>query len=165
GVAWKHDPHLLIDSGYIYTYHTFHLPTVDRPSGKNRFLICVRTNDGINWDVVRGDGSTMRITEENSVTLFTKDAQGRYNYIYYGYDIGQGNPEVIKYGEGDYELFWGPNFRRKYIGTTPYSFDFNNPVNIDDLGMPHHPNIKLIDGKLYVMSNKGMYVSENRGLN
>ena len=108
--AWKHDPAILIDGGYVYTYHSFHLPYVDRDGGKNRFIVCVRTNDGINWDVVRTDGSTMRLTEETSRQIFTKDDQGRYNYMYYAYSRGYSNPEVIKWGAGDYEFYYGGNF-------------------------------------------------------
>lgn len=160
---WKHDPFIMIDGGYVYTYHTFHLPTQERTGGKNRFIVCVRTQNGIDWDVVRSDGSTMRLTEATSRQIFTKDAQGRYNFIYYGYDLPGSNPEIIKFGEGDYEFFYGSNFAVKFTGTTPYTFDFSNRIPIQTKAAGNHPTIVNDGGVLYLITNTGMYRSENRG--
>lgn len=160
---FKHDPCLIIDGGYVYTYHTFHMPYSERSGGKNKFLVCVRTNDGINWDVVRTDGSTMRLTEATSRQIFTKDEQGRYNYLTYVYDRGFGNPEVIKWGEGDYELFWGGNFSLKFKGTTPYTFDFTIEVPVQDKGFGNHPGLLRDGNDLYVVGNVGFYKSTDRG--
>lgn len=163
GEPFKHDPCILIDGGYVYTYHTFHLPYADRDGGKNKFFVCVRTNDGINWEVVRSDGSTMLLTEETSRQIFTKDDQGRYNYTHYTYNRGFGNPEVIKWGDGDYELFWGGNFSLKFAGSTPYTFDFSNEIQIQDLGFGNHPGLLKNGTDLYVAGTTGFYKSTNRG--
>lgn len=162
-LPWKHDPFVLIDGGYVYVYNTFHLPTLDRDGGKNRFIICARTNDGINWHSVRSDGSTMLITEASSKLLFTKDEQGRYNYFYGMYNVKGSNPEIIKYGDGDYEMIYGTNFARRHKGTSPYSFDFSTSYPIQDLGSGNHPTSMLKDGVLYVINNTGLYSSTDRG--
>ncbi|MEQ1305106.1 hypothetical protein ABLB95_15430 (plasmid) [Acinetobacter radioresistens] len=160
---FKHDPCLIIDGGYVYTYHTFHMPYSERTGGKNKFLVCVRTSDGINWDVVRTDGSTMRLTEETSRQIFTKDEQGRYNYLTYVYDRGFENPEVIKWGDGDYELFWGGNFSLKFAGTTPYTFNFSNEIPVQDKGFGNHPGLLRDGNDLYAVGSVGFYKSTDRG--
>lgn len=163
-LPWKHDPFIMFDGGFLYTYVSYHLPYADRTGGKNRFIVCVRTNNGIDWDVVRSDGSTMRLTEESSRTIFTKDEQGRYNYIAYFYSYGGSNPEIVKYGEGDYEFIYGGNFSRKYSGTTPYNFDFSTYVPFKDLSSGNHPTLLLNAGTLYLMSSTGLYASTDRGV-
>nr|WP_314102875.1 hypothetical protein [Acinetobacter lwoffii] len=162
--AWKHDPAILIDGGYVYTYHSFHLPYVDRDGGKNRFIVCVRTNDGINWDVVRTDGSTMRLNEETSRQIFTKDEQGRYNYMYYAYSRGYSNPEVIKWGAGDYEFYYGGNFSFKVKGTAPYNFDFATQYPLQEKGAGNHPGLLKSGNDLYLATNDGFYKSTDRGI-
>lgn len=164
-LPWKHDPAILIDGGYVYTYHSFHLPYVEREGGKNRFIVCVRTNDGINWEVVRTDGSTMLLTEETSRQIFTKDAQGRYNYMYYAYSRGYSNPEVIKWGEGDYEMYYGANFTMRLKGTTPYNFDFANPHPFKDVGSGNHPALFKNGADLILVNNAAVFKSTDRGVN
>lgn len=163
--SWKHDPYLLIDNGYVYTYHSFNIRASAIGSDVSRFFVCIRTNDGINWDVVRANGSTMLLTEETSRLLFTTDANGVANYLNFAYGGSRGNPEIVKYGDGDYELFYGYNFTYKYKGTTPYNFDFNNQILIQDVGSGNHPTLQLYNNKLYLLTNVGVFVSSNRGLN
>ena len=161
--AWKHDPAILIDGGYVYTYHSFHLPYVDRDGGKNRFIVCVRTNNGIDWDVVRTDGSTMRLTEETSRQIFTKDDQGRYNYMYYAYSRGYSNPGVIKWDENDYEFYYGGNFSFKVKGATPYNFDFQSQYKVQEKAAGNHPALLRSGDDLYLATNDGFYKSIDRG--
>lgn len=164
-LPWKHDPFIFIDSGFVYIYNSYHLPYVDRPSGKNRFVVCIRTNDGINWDVVRTDGSTMRLTEASSRTIFTKDIQGRYNYMIYGYNRPNSNLEIVKYEEGDYELIYGTNFSRRYKGLTPYNFDLTTSYLFQDVGSSNHPTVILNNSILYLLNNDAIFYSTNRGQN
>ncbi|WP_026470043.1 pyocin knob domain-containing protein [Alkanindiges illinoisensis] len=162
-LPWKHDPYLLIDDGYIYTYHSFNLFFNERNDEKSHFFVCVRTNNGIDWDVVRTDGSTMRLTEATSRQLFTKDDQGRYNYMNYAYNDDRQNPEIVKYGTGDYELVWGRNFTVRYKGTTPYAFDFSTAYPFKDTSSTNHPTLLFKDNILYVITNKAVYQSTDRG--
>lgn len=161
--SWKHDPHLYIEGGYIYVYHTFNLKASALGGDTSRFLVLVRTSNGVDWDIVRSDGSTMRITEETSRQLFTKDSSGRYNYLNYQYGGSRGNPELIKFGEGDYELFYGYNFSGKYIGTSPWSFDWDNFISIQSVAASNHPTVFLNNETLYLLTNAGFYSSTNRG--
>ena len=163
-LPWKHDPFIMFDGGYLYAYVSYHLPYVDRDSGKNRFIVCVRTANGVDWDVVRSDGSTMRLTETSSRTIFTKDEQGRYNYLAYFYNYGGSNPEVIKYGEGDYEFIYGNNFSRRYKGTAPYAFNFTDILPMQDVGSFNHPTLLLNAGTLYLLNHKALYASTDRGV-
>ena len=163
-LPWKHDPYLIIDGGYVYVYHCFNVFFNERNDKKSHFFVCVRTNNGVDWDFVRADGSTLRITEETNKQVFTKGADGKYNYLSYAYDNSRSNPEVVKFGEGDYELFWGTNFSTKYIGTTPYSFNFENPITVQTKAAGNHPTIVNDSGTLYLLTNTGVYRSENRGV-
>ena len=163
GLPFKHDPAIFIDGGYVYTYHSFHVPYVDRTGGSSRFLVCVRTNDGINWEIVRTDGSTLILTEATSRQIFTKDAEGKYNYMYYAYNRNNSNPHVLKYGEGDYELVYGYNFTKRYKGTTPYNFDFTQEYSFQDQGSGNHPGLLLDSSTLYLINQDSLYVSANRG--
>lgn len=167
-IPWKHDPFILIDGGYVYTYTTFHLPSQKYDADYAGFIVCVRTNNGIDWDVVRNDGSTMRLTEETSKLLFTKDSQGRNNYMYCKgqYSSGQ-NPTVIKFGENDYHFYYG--YQNEYFskGTTPYSFDFSKKTSISGIGYTpsNHPCLWYTDGVLYLLTNSDLFSSTNRGVN
>lgn len=165
-LPFKHDPAIFIDDGYVYTYHSFHLPYNDSGQGAHRFMVCVRTADGVNWEAVRSDGSVLALDSEAAVRqMFTKDASGRYNYLNYAYSTNRTNPEIIKYGAGDYELLYGFNFSQRFSGTTPYNFDFNNPLpcNIDSGNSGNHPGA-IYDGEnLYVVNNRGLHVSSDRG--
>lgn len=161
---FKHDPAILIHGGFVYTYHSFHVPYAERDGGTNKFIVCVRTSNGVDWDVVRTDGSTMRLTEASSRTIFTKDEQGRYNYIAYFYSYGGSNPEIVKYGENDFEFIYGANFSRRYAGTTPYNFDFTNVLPFQDVGSFNHPATVLSGSTLYLINNQAVYSSTNRGV-
>lgn len=162
-LPWKHDPDLIIDGGYVYVYHCFNVFFNERNDEKSHFFVCVRTNNGVDWDFVRSDGSTLRITEETSRQVFTKGADGKYNYLSYAYDDSRSNPEVVKFGEGDYELFYGRNFTQRFHGTTPYNFNFNAPIVVKDLGNMNHPTLILVDGVLYNLSNYYCHTSTDRG--
>lgn len=162
--SYKHDPAILIDGGYVYTYHAYNFDFANRPAGYSRFIVCVRTNDGINWELVRSDGSTMLITEETSKLMFTKDAQGRYNYMHYFYDVKASNHNILKYGEGDYEFIYGANYAWRYAGATPYSFNFDTKLPLQDVGSLNHPTILTSGGKTYIVNQKAMYESSDRGV-
>lgn len=161
---FKHDPAILIHGGFVYTYHSFHVPYAERDGGSNKFIVCVRTSNGVDWDVVRTDGSTMRLTEESSRQIFTKDEQGRYNYIAYFYSYGGSNPEIIKYGDNDFEFIYGGNFSHKYAGTTPYNFDFATKLPFKDVGSFNHPATVLSGNTLYLINNQAVYSSIDRGV-
>lgn len=164
GLPWKHDPAILIDGGYVYTYHSYHLSYADRPDGSSRFIVCVRTQNGVDWEVVRTDGSTMLLTEVNSRQIFTKDEQGRYNYMYYAYGRGYMNPKPIKWGAGDFELYYGGNFTFRAKGTTPYNFDFTNLLPMQDLSSGNHPTVLKNGTDLILINNEGVYKSSDRGV-
>lgn len=161
--GFKHDPYIFIDGGYVYTYHAFHVPFGDRTGGANRYIVCVRTSDGVNWEVVRNDGSTMLLTEQNSRQIFTKDAQGRNNFLYYAYQRPYTNLEIVKYGAGDYEMIYGDNFNLRVKGTTPYSFDFSVHYPFYNASSTNHPGLLYHNGMLMVMNNKSLMVSVDRG--
>lgn len=164
GLPFKHDPAILIDGGYVYFYLSYHVPYGGSGNGTHRFLVCVRTSDGINWEAVRSDGSTLSLsTASVARQLFTKDGSGRYNYLNYAHATGNSNPEVIKYGPGDYELVYGANFSRRHAGTTPYNFNFGASLPFQEVGSGNHPGLLLSGGTLYLINNSGFYSSTNRG--
>lgn len=162
-LPWKHDPDLIIDGGFVYVYHSFNIRFNQRRNKKSHFFVCVRTSNGVDWDFVRSDGSTLRVTEETSKQLFTKGADGKYNYLSYAYDDSRSNPEVVKFGTGDYELFYGRNFTLRYHGTTPYDFDFSSPIAVKDLSNMNHPTLIVQGGVLYNLSNYYCHSSTDRG--
>lgn len=162
GLPWKHDPAILIHDGYVYVYHSFHLPYPDRPGGQNRFVVLTRTSDGVAWEGVRSDGSTWPITATTTGEMFTKDDQGRYNYLWYAGVTGS-NPEVIKWGEEDFEFYYGANFASKYQGTAPWNFNFDTPIPMQEVGAGNHPGLLQAEGTLYLLADKGFYASGDRG--
>ena len=170
GRPFKHDPAILIDGGYVYVYHSFHVPYDGSGNGAHRFLVCVRTSDGVAWEAVRSDGSTLPLTSAAETRkLFTKDGSGRYNYLDYAYSTGRSNPEVVRYGPGDYEMVYGLNFSGRFAGTTPYDFDFGTPLPFQGVGSGNHPGLLLdapgdgSDGTLYLLANHGLWTSADRG--
>lgn len=163
GLPWKHDPYLLIDGGYVYVYHSFNLFFKEGGAKKSHFFVCVRTSNGIDWDFVRSDGSTLRITEATSKQVFTKGADGKYNYLSYAYDNSRSNPEVIKFGANDYTLFYGRNFTEKFQSATPYGFNFDSGTAVKDLGNMNHPTLTVQGGVLYNISNYWVHSSTDRG--
>ena len=164
GLPFKHDPAILIDGGYVYIYLSCHMPYNGSGNGTHRFLLCIRTSNGIDWEAVRSNDSTLPLTNTaESRKLFTKDAEGRYNYLLYAYATSNSNPEIIKYGSGDYEIVYGNNFSRRHPGTTPYTFDFNTTLPFQDVGSGNHPGLLHSGGTLYLMNTSGFYSSANRG--
>lgn len=164
-LPWKHDPCILIDGGYVYIYHSFHVPYVDRQGGTNRFVVCTRTNDGVNWECVRSDGSTYALDSPTAARqMFTKDGSGRYNYLHYAYATGNSNPEVIKYGAGDYEFIYGANFSRRHAGTTPWDFDFSTSLPFQDVGSGNHPGLLYTGSELLLVNSDTLYRSTDRGV-
>ena len=165
-LSFKHDPAILIDGGYVYVYHVHHLAYNGLSAGSNTFLVCTRTNDGINWECVRSDGSTLPLSSSSDTReIFTKDETGRYNYLFYGFLSGYSNPELIKYGPGDYEMVYGGNFNVRFKGTTPYNIDFTTPYPFEDLGSGNHPGLLLDGSNLYLLNQLGLYLSTDRGEN
>ena len=165
GGGWKHDPAIIIDNGYVYILHTYHLAYNGLTANKNKFLVLTRTSNGVDWECVRQDGTTLPLTSATeSSKIFTKSASGEFNYSYNGWVDGSSNPEFVKYGNNDYELLYGYNFSKRLAGTEVWNIDFYNPLPIQDLGSGNHPGT-LYDGTtLYLLNNFGFYHSSDRGV-
>ncbi|MEN5434080.1 hypothetical protein ABE545_10595 [Sphingobacterium faecium] len=166
GLPWKHDPCVFIDGGYVYFLTTYLLTYEGDTGGKHKFFVLMRTNNGINWESVRTDGSTFPIaTAADSLKLFTKNDEGKYNYLHYFFTDTSANPEVIKWGEGDWELFYGNNFTKKYKGTTPWNFNFVTSYPVKDLSSGNHPGLLKNGSQLILVNSAGIYTSADRGAN
>ena len=164
GLPFKHDPFVMVDGGYVYVYHSFHLPHGGSSNGAHRFLVLTRTSDGVNWESVRSDGSTLALDSVAAVrTLFTKDGSGRYNYLHYAYSRSNSNPEVVRYGPNDYELVYGFNFGKRYKGTAPWAFDFTTEHPFQDVSSGNHPGLLYDGSTLYLLANHGAWSSTDRG--
>lgn len=168
-LPWCHDPYILADNGYIYIYNVYHLTLEEGESGGyNQFLVCIRTQNGIDWEIVRGNGTTLPLTDASKADLmFTKDENNVPNYLYYRYNRPGNTPAILKWATGEYYFFWGNNFSRRYNATSPWAIDFANEemVNIGDFA-GNHPDIIKYQDKVYCYAwNSGFYESSDKGLN
>ena len=164
-LCYKHDPAILLDGGYVYIYHTYHLAYNGESAGTNTYMLLTRTNDGVNWECVRQDGTTLQLTDESATReIFTKNASGVMNHIFYGYLSFTSNPEVIRYAENDYEMLYGLNFSKRLKGTTPWSIDFFTDHPMQDVGSENHPGVFYDGTTLYLVNDKNVYYSTDRGV-
>src|SRR5690606_11858357 len=172
-LPWKHDPCCFFHGGYWYSIHTFQL-FFTGITQQQKFLVMVRTNDGINWESVRADGTTWPLdSEANVALLFSKDpVSGKYNYWKYLHSTGWTNPEMIKFDNSEWSLFYGSNFSLKFTGAEPWSVDWENPAPVSGTGSAgNHPGLfyDSTTNKLYCLqtviseSEPSLWVSTNKG--
>lgn len=178
-----HDPAISYHNGYVnmYVLYNFGLGTSTRD---HKYIICLRTNNGTDWEIVREDGSTMPYNEANSKLLFTK-TNGVRNHIKYYYGAnGAGSsrayaPQIVKVSDSEWYMYTLTNLNTtpstgysmslvRYRGNNPYVFDWNNPEILsrtnDFGGTLWHFGMHYNSGKFYCVFNGYLAVSTD-GIN
>ena len=178
----NHDPAISYHNGYINFYVLYNLGFVNA-SYNHKYVVCYRTNNGIDWEVVREDGSTMPYNEANSKLIFTK-TNGVRNHIRYLFKSGgvggwELSPQVVKVSDSEWYYYardpsnvtpsTGLSINLiRYRGTTPYTFNWNdrqiisrNDVNTGSLW---HFGMRYYDGVFYCITN-GFMLTSTDGIN
>ncbi|MFH4454445.1 hypothetical protein WMQ31_10850 [Vibrio alginolyticus] len=177
----NHDPCILYHDGYVNVYITYNFG-LGSTTRQHRYRVCYRTNDGVNWEIVREDGTAVPYNSANAQLIFTK-TNGVRNHIQYYYNstsLGsdEAGPQVVKVSDNEFYLYSaGPTYTAsqdyafgltRYAGTSPYSFDFDNrqetTIDTPPFGRVWHVCVRYENGKFYAMYDGNMATSIN-GLN
>lgn len=180
----NHDPAITYHDGYVIAYILYNFGFTIPHNYNHKYIICLRTNNGTDWEIVRQDGSTMPYNEANAKLLFTK-TNGVRNHHYYktttasigGRDL---SPQMVKVSDTEFHMYTrddsafttpsegvGLNMIR-YSGTTPYTIDYSNGVAIsrDNTNSERlwHFGMRFYNGKYYLLTN-GFMLTSTDGLN
>lgn len=186
GTVWgylAHDPAISYHNGYINVYILYNLG-LGSETPNHKYVVCYRTNNGLDWEIVREDGSTMPYNATNAMLIFTK-TNGVRNHIRY-ITKGGGNitgwelsPQVVKVSDTEWYYYtrdpsnvtptsgFTMNLIR-YRGNNPYSFNFEDRQIVAKTnnigGSLWHFGMQYIAGKFYCLFN-GHIATSNDGLN
>lgn len=171
----NHDPAISYHNGYVNVYILYNLGFVNA-SYDHKYVVCFRTNNGVDWEIVREDGSTMPYNEANAMLIFTK-TNGVRNHICFKYSAsGVGgldlSPQVVKVTDTEWYYYARTGSSNlnlvRYTGTSPYTFDFNSPQPVSknnaNGGSLWHFGMRYYDGLFYCITNGFMFTSTD-GLN
>lgn len=165
-----HDPAISYHNGYINFYVLYNLGFVNL-SYDHKYVVCYRTNNGIDWEIVREDGSTMPYNQTNAQLIFTK-TNGVRNHICFKYRAGgvggtDLSPQVVKVTDTEWYYYartGNSNMNLvRYAGTSPYTFDFNSPQAVSKNnatgGSLWHFGLRYYDGIFYCITHGFMFTS------
>ena len=180
----NHDPAITYHDGYVIAYILYNFGFTIPNNYNHKYIICLRTNNGTDWEIVRQDGSTMPYNEANAKLLFTK-TNGVRNHHYYktttasiaGRDL---SPQMVKVSDTEFHMYTRdePAFTKpsagvgldmiRYSGTTPYTIDYSNGVVMSrDNATSNrlwHFGMRFYNGKYYLLTN-GFMLTSTDGLN
>ncbi len=177
-----HDPAIATHDGYVIFYMPMNFGFTTTAKD-HKYVVCIRTNDGLNWEIVREDGTTMPYNEANAKLIFTKTGGVRNHIMYRGTtDVVsvQGRdlvPQIVKVS--DSEWYYYAHTRNpdnypdsgfvlnivRYAGTSPYTFNFDEPESTHKVnnvgGTMWHFAIQYYDGLFYLLFNGFLATSED----
>lgn len=173
----KHDPEILYYNNSLYLYNFYNFYETKDGKSPHRFIVLFRTSDFIHYDIVRTDGSMIPASKSNLAEIFTQSSvDGKNNYIRY-FDESNADFHTLKDAAmqivcinnvwyayySEYGLFDKSNLSlKRYKGTSPFSFDWNNPEYCQtnrNSSKSLHTDVKFYKGKVYVIGNMYMYES------
>ncbi|MBB4835464.1 hypothetical protein [Acinetobacter schindleri] len=178
----NHDPAISYHDGYVNVYILYNLG-FSNLTYDHKYVVCYRTNNGVDWEIVREDGTTMPYNQENALKIFTK-TNGVRNHVCFKYQSGgigavDLSPQVVKVSDSEW-YYYARNTDNttpsqgvtlnlvRYAGTSPYSFDFTKPQiisrNDSKGGVLWHYGMRYINGVFYCLFN-GFMITSTDGLN
>lgn len=176
-----HDPFITCHGGYVIVYLIYNLALTGTVY-QHKYTVCYRTNDGVNWEIVREDGSAMPFNAENAMKIFTKTngVRNHHRYVYRSTgasDIGFA-PQVVKVSDTEWYVYNRENNLvpetgqtmglARFKGTTPYTIDYTvkEIVSKNDStgGLLWHFGARYYNGVFYILTNGFMFTSTD-GLN
>ena len=180
----NHDPAISYHNGYINVYILLGVGFNNASEKDYFYIICLRTNNGTDWEIVREDGSTVAYNQESALKIFSK-TNGVRNHLRMLYGAGGAagekgfTPQVVKVSDNEWYYYdatkdtltppsgYSMNLLR-YRGTSPYNFDFSNPEilskNSNAGGNLWHFCMRCYDGIFYCVTNGYMFTSTD-GIN
>lgn len=169
----NHDPAILYDNGYVNVYITYNL-ALDTTLQSHKYIVCYRTNNGVDWEIVREDGSSIPYNNTNAQTIFSKTAGVRNHVRYTNFapsTIGNFDacPQVVKVATGQYYMYYqrttagGDINLIRYTGTSAYQFDFSTykvcAMDKPLYGRLWHFCVRFYAGTYYLMYDGNMCTS------
>src|SRR5690606_135966 len=131
----------------------------------HKYVVCYRTNNGIDWEIVREDGSTMPYNQANAQLIFTK-TNGVRNHICFKYSAsGVGgldlSPQVVKVSDNEWYYYARSGTSNmnlvRYVGTSPYTFNWDSPQAVSKNntvgGSLWHFGLRYYDGIFYCITH------------
>ncbi|WP_227552624.1 glycoside hydrolase family protein [Acinetobacter albensis] len=172
--ALNHDPAISYHNGWVNVYILYNFGFTTSTVRDNKYVVCYRTNDGVNWEIVREDGTTMPYNQENALKIFSKTGNVR-NHICYRATGASGtdlSPQVVKVSDTEWYYYARQGnsnmYLVRYAGTSPYTFDFANPQSISKNnstgGNLWHFGLRYYNGVFYCLTNGYMFTSTD-GIN
>ena len=177
----NHDPAISYHNGYVNIYLIYVVGFVNSYEKDHMYAICVRTNDGVNWEIVREDGTTMPYNDVNARLIFTK-TNGVRNHLRYVYRAGgtaggEGfAPQVVKVSDTEWYYYAASKYNvtpqtgysmyvKRYKGSSPYTFDFTKPEilskNNNTGGNLWHFGMRYYNGTFYCMTMGYVFTSSD----
>ena len=183
----KHDPEILIEGGYLYLYnfYNFYEPIEGSEydaSKQHRFVVVFRTNNLIDWEICRTDGSVISATSSNILEIFTQSSvDGKNNYIRYfnwidNPDTEDSNMQVVKDENSgawyayykDYGVYTNSNIGiKRYTGTSHLNFNWDTSVycqSSTNTRSQEHEEIFFYNDKYYYITADFIHESDD-GIN
>ena len=175
----NHDPAISYHNGYVNIYLIYVVGFVNSTDKDHMYAICVRTNDGVNWEIVREDGTTMPYNDVNARLIFTK-TNGVRNHLRYVYRAGgtaggEGfAPQVVRVSDTEWYYYAASKYNvtpqtgysmyvKRYKGSSPYTFDFTKPEilskNNNTGGALWHFGMRYYNGTFYCMTMGYVFTS------
>lgn len=169
----NHDPAISFHDGWLNIYITYNI-AIEVAAKNHRYTVCYRTQDFVNWQVVREDGTAFDYNELSAQTIFSSTS-GVRNHIYYANNPTDSDvsKQFVKVSDAEWYCYAviteaSGAVLVRYTGTSPYIFDWSTyqrctitPVNTQRLW---HIAVKHIDGKFYFMYS-GYLTSSVDGIN
>ena len=181
----NHDPAISYHNGYVNVYILYNVGfSADQNAMTDKYTVCYRTNNGLDWEIVREDGSTMPYNADNAQLIFTKTNGVRNHVRHISKTVGVGgwelSPQVVKVSDNEWYYYArDPNSVTtptsgqsmnliRYRGTSPYTFNWNDrqilSKNNATGGSLWHFGMRYYDGVFYCMTNGFVFTSTD-GIN
>lgn len=180
----NHDPAISYHNGYVNVYILYNVGfSADQNAMTDKYTVCYRTNNGIDWEIVREDGSTMPYNADNAQLIFTKTNGVRNHVRHISKTVGVGgwelSPQIVKVSDTEW-YYYARDYSNvtptsgqsmnliRYRGTSPYTFNFNDrqiiSKNNANGGLLWHFGVRYYDGVFYCMTNGFVFTSTD-GIN
>ncbi|ONG40238.1 hypothetical protein BKE17_02840 [Enhydrobacter sp. H5] len=168
-----HDPAISYHDGYVNVYVIYNFGfTADINFMTDKYVVCYRTNNGIDWEIVREDGTAMPYNDTNAMLIFTK-TNGVRNHIRYMYKSAGGvggsdlSPQVVKVSDNEWYFYTRVGTSNmnlvRYSGTSPYTFNWSSSQVVSKNnatgGGLWHFGLRYYNGVFYCLTNGYMFTS------
>lgn len=168
-----HDPAISYHDGYVNVYVIYNFGfTADINFMTDKYVVCYRTNNGMDWEILREDGTAMPYNDTNAMLIFTK-TNGVRNHTRYMYKSAGGvigsdlSPQVVKVRDNEWYFYTRVGTSNmnlvRYSGTSPYTFNWSSSQVVSKNnatgGGLWHFGLRYYNGVFYCLTNGYMFTS------